>query len=38
MSTMAETATETITIDSSPDDVWRVAVELEKYPEWARDI
>ena len=35
---MAETATETITIDASPDDVWKVAVDLEKYPEWARDI
>ena len=38
MRNMAETATETITIDASPDDVWKVAVDLEKYPEWARDI
>ncbi len=38
MRNMAETATETITIDASPDEVWSVAVDLEKYPEWARDI
>ncbi len=35
---MAETATEIITIDATPDDVWSVAVDLERYPEWARDI
>lgn len=38
MRTMAETATETITIDASLDDVWSVALDLERYPEWARDI
>ncbi len=38
MSIMAETATETIIIDASPDDVWNVAIDLERYPEWARDI
>ena len=35
---MAETATEIITIDAPLDDVWQVAVDLERYPEWARDI
>lgn len=35
---MAETATEIITIDATPDEVWDVAVDLERYPEWARDI
>jgi len=38
MSTMAETATEIITIDATPDAVWGIAVDLERYPEWARDI
>lgn len=35
---MAETATETIFIDAPPDRVWTVAVDIQKYPEWARDI
>ena len=35
---MAETATETITIDAPPEKVWDIAVDLEQYPEWARDI
>ncbi len=38
MSSMAETATEIITIDATPDEVWSVAVDLPRYPEWARDI
>jgi uncharacterized membrane protein len=38
MSTMAETATEIITIDAPPDAVWAIAIDLERYPEWARDI
>ncbi|MFT4656012.1 MAG: putative membrane protein [Candidatus Aldehydirespiratoraceae bacterium] len=38
MSTMAETATEIITIDAAPDKVWDVAIDLPRYPEWARDI
>ncbi|MCH9836846.1 MAG: SRPBCC family protein [Ilumatobacter sp.] len=35
---MAETATEIITIDAAPDEVWGIAIDLERYPEWARDI
>lgn len=35
---MAETATETITIDATPDEVWAVAIDLDRYPEWAHDI
>jgi uncharacterized membrane protein len=35
---MAETATEIITIDAAPDKVWDVAIDLPRYPEWARDI
>ena len=38
MRTMAETATEIITIDADPDAVWDVAIDLSRYPEWARDI
>jgi len=38
MSNMAETATEIITIDATPDAVWGIALDLERYPEWARDI
>jgi uncharacterized membrane protein len=35
---MAETATEIITIDAPPNRVWEVAVDLQSYPIWARDI
>lgn len=38
MTLMAETATETITIDAPPERVWEIAVDIEHYPEWARDI
>lgn len=38
MMTMAETATEMITIDAPPEAVWEIAVDLVRYPEWARDI
>lgn len=38
MVAMAETATEMITIDAPPERVWDIAVDLERYPEWARDI
>jgi uncharacterized membrane protein len=35
---MAETATETITIEAPLERVWDIAVDLARYPEWARDI
>lgn len=38
MVTMAETATETITIEAPLDRVWQIAVDLESYPTWAHDI
>ena len=38
MKAMAETATEIITIDAPPEKVWDIAVDLARYPEWARDI
>jgi uncharacterized membrane protein len=38
MKPMAETATETITIEAPPERVWEIAVDIENYPTWARDI
>jgi uncharacterized protein YndB with AHSA1/START domain len=38
MLTMAETATETITIAAAPDVVWKIATDLERYPNWAHDV
>ena len=35
---MAETASDTITIEASPDAVWAIATDLERYPEWAHDV
>jgi uncharacterized membrane protein len=38
MATMAETATEIITIDAPHERVWQIAIDLESYPMWAHDI
>ena len=38
MQTMAETASETITIDAPMDRVWEIAADVERYPLWARDV
>ena len=35
---MADTATEIITIDASPERVWDIAVDIADYPNWAHDI
>ena len=38
MLSMAETASDTITIAAAPDTVWAIATDIERYPEWARDV
>ena len=38
MMAMAETATESITIDAPHERVWQIAIDLESYPMWAHDI
>ena len=38
MQTMAETATETITIAAPLEQVWAIAIDLEKYPAWTHDV
>ncbi len=38
MQTMAETATETITIAAPREQVWQIATDLERYPQWAHDV
>jgi hypothetical protein len=35
---MADQATERITIDAPPRKCWDVALEFERYPEWAKDV
>lgn len=38
MQTMAETATETITIAAPPEKVWDIATDIERYPVWTHDV
>lgn len=38
MQTMAETATESITIAAPLDKVWEIATDLEQYPTWTHDV
>lgn len=35
---MAESASETTTIAASRDRIWEIVTDVERYPEWARDI
>lgn len=38
MQSMAETATESITIAAPLDQVWAIATDIEKYPIWTHDV
>ncbi len=38
MQTMAETATESITISAPLAQVWAIATDLERYPVWTHDV
>jgi ribosome-associated toxin RatA of RatAB toxin-antitoxin module len=35
---MAETASQTTTITAAPERVWAIAIDFERYPEWANDV
>ncbi|MFM8310381.1 MAG: SRPBCC family protein [Ilumatobacteraceae bacterium] len=35
---MADRASQSITIAAAPERVWQIATDVERYPEWARDI
>ena len=38
MPPMAESATQTITIDATPEHCFVIAIDFERYPEWAPDV
>mgnify|MGYP001812870191 CR=1 FL=1 len=38
MQTMAETATDAITIEAPLEHVWKLAIDLERYPVWTHDV
>jgi uncharacterized membrane protein len=35
---MSETASQTVTTSAPPDRVWAIAADVERYPEWAKDV
>ena len=35
---MAESASQTIIIAAAPERVWSIAMDFERYPEWAKDV
>lgn len=35
---MADRASQSITIAASPEQVWAIATDVERYPEWAKDV
>ncbi len=35
---MADAATRTTTIAASPEQLWAIVTDFERYPEWARDV
>lgn len=35
---MADRASQSITIAASPEHVWAIATDVERYPEWAKDV
>jgi uncharacterized membrane protein len=38
MRPMAESATQTITVEATPEQCFAVAIDFEHYPEWAQDV